>query len=146
MNEGEFLDTNILVYAADRNAGAKHQVAIELMERVGESRTGCLSIQVLQEYYVAVTKKFAMPPGDALRQIERMGRWRVHQPAVADVLAACEVHARQPVSFWDAMIIRSAAQLGCQVLWSEDLTDGWQWQGVTVRNPFAGPVESLDSK
>jgi len=58
----------------------------------------------------------------------------------------CKAHREQSVSFWDAMVVRSAAQLGCRILWSEDLSDGRQLKGVTIRNPFAGPPEPLDSK
>jgi predicted nucleic acid-binding protein len=146
MNAGEFLDTNILVYAADKGAGPKRDIALDLLEMVGATRTACLSVQVLQEYYVTVTKKLALPKRDALGHVERLGRWRVHRPTVGDIIAACQAHDSQPISFWDAMILRSASQMGCQVVWSEDLTDGWEWQGVTVRNPFARTAEPLDSK
>jgi predicted nucleic acid-binding protein len=146
MSDGEFLDTNILVYAADIGAGIKREIALDLLERAGTNRTACLSLQVLQEYYVTVTRKLGMPKRDALGHVERLGRWRVHRPSVGDVIAACEAHGRQPLSFWDAMILRSASQMGCQIVWSEDLADGWQWQGVTVRNPFVSQTEPLDSK
>lgn len=137
MNAKEFLDTNILVYAFDLSAGPKRDIAIGLIERLARERTGCLSVQVLQEFYVTMTKKLSMPPEDAARQIERLGHWNIHRPGVADVLAACKTHREYPVSFWDAMVVQSASRLGCRILWSEDLSDGGKWHAVTVLNPFA---------
>ncbi len=146
MSVNEFLDTNILVYAFDLSAGSKREISISLIERLSLERAGCASVQVLQEFYVTMTRKLSMPPDDAARQIERFGYWNIHRPGVDDVLAACKAHREQSVSFWDAMVVRSAAQLGCRILWSEDLSDGRQLKGVTIRNPFAGPPEPLDSK
>ncbi len=57
-------------------------------------------------------------------------------PAVADVRAAIDIHQRTGASFWDAMILRSAQELGCQILYSEDLNAGQGCDGVEVRNPF----------
>ena len=93
-----------------------------------------------------MTKNLSMPPDAAARQIQRFGYWSIHRPGVDDVLAACQAHREQSVSFWDAMVVRSAAQLGCQILWSEDLRDSRQMGGVTIRNPFARQAEPLDSK
>ena len=137
MNANEFVDTNILVYAFDLSAGPKREIALGLIERLARERTGCASVQVLQEFYVTVTKKLSMPPDEAARQIERLGYWNIHRPGVADVLAACRTHREHPVSFRDAMVVESANRLGCRVLWSEDLSDGRQWGNATVRNPFA---------
>ena len=137
MSVKEFVDTNVLVYAFDLSAGSKREIAISLIERLAVERTGCLSVQVLQEFYVTMTKKLSMPPDDAARQVERFGYWNIHRPGVADVLAACRTHREHPVSFWDAMVVESANRLGCRVLWSEDLSDGRQWANVTVCNPFA---------
>jgi predicted nucleic acid-binding protein len=136
MSVKEFLDTNILVYAFDLSAGSKREIAISLIERLSQERTGCASVQVLQEFYVTVTKKLSMLPDDAARQIERLGYWSIHRPGVADVLAACKAHREHSVSFWDAMVVESASRLGCRILWSEDLSNGGEWGKVTVRNPF----------
>lgn len=59
-----------------------------------------------------------------------------HRPALEDVLQAIELQRAGKISFWDAMILRSATSLGCSVLWSEDLSDGQTWEQLTVRNPF----------
>jgi len=136
MNGSEFVDTNILIYAFDRSAGNKREAAIALVERLWSERAGCLSLQVLQEFYVTATKKLRMPSGAAFDQVERLGKWRVHRPAPDDVLQAIQLHRETKISFWDAMILRSAISVGCSVLWSEDLSDRQQWNGLTVRNPF----------
>jgi predicted nucleic acid-binding protein len=60
----------------------------------------------------------------------------VHRPGARDVIAAIEVQHRLGISFWDAMIGRSATELGCDVLWSEDLADGRSYDGIVVRSPF----------
>jgi predicted nucleic acid-binding protein len=144
MNAKEFVDTNILVYSFDLSAGPKREIAFGLIERLARERTGCLSVQVLQEFYVTMTKKLSMPPDDAARQIERFGYWTIHRPGVSDVLAACKTHREHHVSFWDAMVVESASRLGCRILWSEDLSDGGKWQAVTVLNPFARTTVALD--
>ena len=136
MSGKEFVDTNILIYALDRTAGKKREMAAALLERLWSERAGCVSLQVLQEFYVTLTKKLRMPSGEAFAQVERLGKWTVHRPAVNDVLLAIQLHREKRISFWDAMILRSAMSTACCLLWSEDLSDGQQWDGVVVRNPF----------
>ena len=137
-NNLQFVDTNILVYAHDRSAGQKHSHAQALIRELWESGEGCLSIQVLQEFYVSVTQKVARPlaPEVAAQIIADLGVWHVHRPNVDDVLDAIRVQDRYQVSFWDAMILTSANQLGCQTLWSEDLNPGQVYDGATVLSPF----------
>lgn len=137
MNGREFVDTNVLIYAFDRSAGRKRTRAAQLLERLWEERTGCVSLQVLQEFYVTATRKLSMPPADATRQVERFGKWTLHRPSFDDVLSAIELHRRRQAAFWDALVVRSAARLGCSVLWTEDLSDGQTWGSVLVRNPFS---------
>jgi len=136
MNGREFVDTNVLIYAFDRTAGKKRETAAALVARLWSDRIGCLSLQVLQEFYVTATKKLKMAPAEAFAQIDRFGKWTVHRPEVDDVLVAIQLHREKKVSFWDAMILRSAMSSGCDLLWSEDLSDGQRWDGVIVRNPF----------
>ena len=135
----QFVDTNILVYAHDRSAGPKGDRARALLESLWESGEGCLSIQVLQEFFAATTRrtKRLLEPAVAAAIVADFARWRTHSPLASDVLAAIEIHRKRQVSLWDAMILRSAAQVGCRVVWSEDLGSGQDYGGVTVRNPFA---------
>jgi len=134
----QFVDTNVLIYAHDLSAAAKHTRARDLLQELWESGDGCLSIQVMQEFYVNVTRKVAKPlaPEIAAQIIADLSVWRVHRPGVQDVLDAVRLQARYRVSFRDAMIVSSAIQLGCQTIWSEDLNPGQVYQGVTVRSPF----------
>ena len=134
----EFVDTNILIYAFDRSAGDKHRIAVDLMTRLWTERRGCISLQVLQEFYVASTRKLKLPTDEAASQVRRLGLWRVHRPLVNDILAAIGLHQRHSVSFWDALILRSAQASQCSVLWSEDLQNGQRWGNLEVRNPFTG--------
>lgn len=135
----QFVDTNVLVYAHDRSAGEKHTRARELVLALWESGDGCLSVQVLQEFYVTVTRKVADPIGlhMAAQLVADLGAWTVHRPGVEDVLDAIRLQARYAISFWDAMILTSAGQLSCDMLWSEDLNAGQTYGAVEVRNPFA---------
>jgi predicted nucleic acid-binding protein len=135
---GEFVDTNILIYAFDRSAGEKHREAVELVTRLWMERRGWISLQVMQEFYVAATRKLKLPPDQATLQVRRLRLWRVHRPLAEDVVEAIELHQRHVVSFWDALILRSAQASQCSILWSEDLSDGQQRGNLEVRNPFAG--------
>jgi predicted nucleic acid-binding protein len=134
----EFIDTNILVYAHDRSAGEKHQVARDLIRGMWETGNGCLSVQVLQEFYVTVTRKVArpLPIEEAAMIIRDLSFWQIHTPIVEDVLGAIDIQRHYQVSFWDAMVIHSAKCLGCKVIWSEDLSDGQAYENVQVKNPF----------
>jgi predicted nucleic acid-binding protein len=135
-----FVDTNVLVYAHDVTAGDKHRRACALLEELWDSREGCLSVQVLQEFFVTTTRKIPKPleAPAAAQIIKDLALWHVHAPAASDVLAAINIHQRTGTSFWDAMIIRSAQELGCQTLYSEDLNPGQAYAGVRVSNPLPG--------
>lgn len=134
----EFVDANILVYAFDSSAGRKQQAAEALLERLWESNTGCLSVQVLQEFFVTVTKKVAnpLPTDDATARVREFAAWRVFAPKADDVLNAIGLHTQAKIAFGDAMIVLAAAESGCDILWTEDLSDGQTLRGVRIRNPF----------
>jgi predicted nucleic acid-binding protein len=138
-----FIDTNILVYAYDRSAGHKHTAAARLVEQCWEDENGCLSIQVLQEFYVTVTRKIARPleyhPAQQL--IADLAQWRIHVPEANDVLQAIDMQQTYHLSFWDAMVLQSAARLGCAQLLSEDFSHGESYGAVQVINPFTQPSD-----
>jgi predicted nucleic acid-binding protein len=135
----QFIDSNILVYAYDNTQGEKNQKASALLEKLWVTGVGCLSVQVLQEFYYNVTRKSAKPlsPPEATQVIEDFSDWIIHRPGIRDVLTAIELLQRHKISFWDAMILRSAQQCNCSRLWTEDLSDGQKYEDVTVINPFA---------
>ena len=93
---------------------------------------------MLQEFFVTVTRKIPRPleaPATA-QIIGDLAHWHVHAPAAGDVLAAIDIYQRTGASFWDAMILRSAKELGYQTLHSEDLNPGRAYDSVQVCNPF----------
>ena len=134
----EFVDANVLVYAFDSSAARKQDTAPRLLEKLWESGGGCLSIQVLQEFFVTVTKKVArpLPVEEAAARVREFSAWRVFAPHADDVLDAIDLHRQAKIGFWDAMIVLAAAESGCDVLWTEDLNDGQDFDGTVVRNPF----------
>jgi len=132
----EFVDTNVLVYAHDGGTGVKNDRSVELLQRLSEDGSGALSIQVLGEFYVAATKKLGMASQEAEEVLADLGGWIIHRPAHADLLRAGRLHRRYVVSWWDAMILTSATELGCRLIWTEDLSDGRRYGPVTARNPF----------
>lgn len=133
-----FVDTNLFVYAHDDANAEKRHIALDLIAGLWRTRTGCLSIQVLQELFVTLTRKVRPPLSLTVAAciVEDLSQWMIHSPCTRDVLSAIEFHQRGGVSFWDAMILTSARSLGCHVLYSEDLGAGQRYDGVLVVNPF----------
>ncbi len=135
----EFVDTNILVYAYDHTAGPKHESARGIMDRLWDNGEGVLSTQVLQEFYVAVTRKIPQPIASrrAREIIADLGTWTVATLEVPEILSASEISDRYRVNFWDGLILAAAQKEDAEILWSEDLNDGQNYGGVVVRNPFS---------
>jgi predicted nucleic acid-binding protein len=131
-----FFDTNVLVYADDKAAPAKQRRAVELVAEHRRARTGVVSLQVLQEYFVTITSKLHLDARVARRKVELVAEFDVATPDVGDVLAAIDLHRLHGISFWDALILRSAQQTGCSVLLTEDMQHGREMDGVKVVNPF----------
>lgn len=133
----EFVDTNVLIYAHDRTAGHKQARAAALLERLVAEDRIALSTQVLVEFYAAVTRKLGMNADMAEGILADLASWTIHRPSHADILRAITLHRRHKISWWDALILTSAIDLGCSVLWSEDLSSHHRYGSLTVRNPFA---------
>jgi predicted nucleic acid-binding protein len=135
----EFVDANVLVYAYDASAGKKKVAAEQLLAQLWVAGTGCLSVQVLQEFFVTVTGKVAKPLSieEAADRVREFGAWKVFAPGADDVLRTIALQKESKLSFWDAMMVHAAAELGCDVLWTEDLSDGQVLRGVRIRDPFA---------
>jgi predicted nucleic acid-binding protein len=134
----QFVDTNILVYAYDLSAGRKREIAKTLVEQCWENQNGCLSVQVLQEFYVNITQKIPNPleRQTARQLVADLTLWKTHAPSPGDVLAAIDLQREFTLSFWDAMIIQSALQTSCIQIWSEDLSHGQVFRKTQVTNPF----------
>lgn len=136
-----FVDANVLVYAFDASAGDKQTAAMALLDALWAAETGCLSVQVLQEFFVTVTRKVPRPLAvdEAAARIREFSTWDVFAPTAEDVLEAIALQKAAGISFWDAMIVQAAAELRCDTLWTEDLSHGQTIRGVRIRNPFAPP-------
>lgn len=138
MSAEPFVDTNVLLYAHDIGAGEKYELARDLVTTLWMTGGACLSVQVLQELYVNLSKKVpGVSPTDASRITASYTKWRVQRPSAADVIAGIELHQQHQLSFWDAMIVISANKLGCTRLLTEDLNDRQRILDVTIENPFA---------
>lgn len=134
----QFIDTNVLVYAYDNQDAQKQQQAKTLLRRLWRAQIGCISIQVLQEFYVTTTRKLAKPLNvvEASQIISDLGLWRIHQPQIEDILSAIQIQQRYQLSFWDSMIVRSASRLGCSIIWTEDLNSDQLIEGCKIQTPF----------
>jgi predicted nucleic acid-binding protein len=136
MSARSFFDTNILIYTDDESASAKQRRALHLVADHRRARTGVVSLQVLQEYFVAVTRKLHVDAAIARRKVELWAEFDVVIPELADVLAAIDLHRLHGFSFWDALVLCAAKQSGCSVLLSEDMQDAREVDGVRIVNPF----------
>lgn len=136
MSARSFFDTSVLIYADDQSAPAKQKRALELIADHRRARTGVVSLQVLQEYFVTVTRKLHVDAGIARRKVELLAEFDVAAPDLGDILAAIDLHRIHQFSFWDALVLRSAKQAACRILFSEDLQDTRELDGVRVVNPF----------
>jgi predicted nucleic acid-binding protein len=141
MSDRLFLDTNILVYAYDLDAGDKRQISADLIRRMWQAGNGALSTQVLQEFYVNVTAKIPSPlsPSEARAVVSQYFVWHVELNTPASVVHASEIQERNRLSFWDALIVAAASRAGSAIVYSEDFNHGQILEGVRVLNPFLDP-------
>jgi predicted nucleic acid-binding protein len=134
-----FVDTDILIYAHDADAGSKRVRAQSILRELWDSGAGRLSVQVLQEFYVNATRKLATPMAQvsAHEVVSSYGAW-VREPTTADtVIRAIDVAAMAQISFWDALIVASAEQAEAAQIYSEDLNAGQTIAGIKIVNPLA---------
>jgi len=136
MSERVFIDTNVLVYADDLDAGVKREQARELLRGALASGIGVVSTQVLQEFFVITTRKLGVDARYARRKVEILSSMTVVRIEVPLILSAIDLHRLHAISFWDALIVKCAAQSGCGKLLTEDLQHGQLIEGVQVFDPF----------
>jgi predicted nucleic acid-binding protein len=137
MSDKTFIDSNILIYAHDVDAKSKHQIAKNALQQLWSTRSGALSMQVLQEFYVNVTRKISVPlPKEVARQVvESYAIWCI-ETTPNEIRSAFRMEDEARIGFWDAMIVASAVKSGATRILSEDLNAGQAIQGVKVENPF----------
>lgn len=131
-----FFDSNVLVYAMDRAAGARHALAMSLIEQHLSAGSLVISTQVLQETYAVLTRKLGVAPAAARAGLAALARERVVGADAASVLRAMELSATHRLSIWDALIVGAALDGGCRTLFSEDLQAGRRFRALEVVDPF----------
>ena len=143
MSAAVFVDTNIFVYARDASEPEKQPAAEKWIELLWMEQRGRTSVQVLNEYYVTVTRRMkpGMAPEDAWADVRALLAWEP-QPVDRDlVLRASDIEGRHRLSWWDSLIVAAAQLQNCALLLTEDLQDGWSCEGLTVCNPFKTQIE-----
>ena len=131
-----FIDTNILVYSMDKFDPAKREKCRSLLISATKDHQGVLSTQVLQEFYVAATKKLHADPlliKDIMHSFEQFELVIVNPAIIYDAID-CSIINR--ISFWDALIVVAAESARCGSLWTEDLNDGQIIRSVQIENPL----------
>jgi predicted nucleic acid-binding protein len=131
-----FLDTNILLYCDDLAYPAKQNRALALILEHAEQRTGVVSLQVLQEYFVNATRKLGLDAEHVRQKVETYSRLILVEPIMADILAAIDFHRLHRISYWDALLLHCARKAGCRIVLTEDLQHGQVFDGVRIVNPF----------
>jgi len=137
MSDKTFVDTNVLIYAHDVDAKAKHDTAKRVLHELWSERAGVLSMQVLQEFYVNVTRKIPHPLSreSARLVVSAYTIWCV-DATPAEISSAFRIEDESDIGFWDALIVAAAFKSGARRILSEDLNAGQIISGVRVENPF----------
>ncbi len=134
-----FVDTNVLVYARDKTDPQKQVRAAEILGKLWRNRTGRLSMQVLQEYYVTVTRK--LEPGlsrsEARQDVRDLMEWNPRPVSAAILETAWEIEDRWKLSWWDSLIVASALDSGATSLLSEDMQAGLVIHSLQILDPFS---------
>jgi predicted nucleic acid-binding protein len=133
-----FVDSNVLVYLFDQDSPNKKAAAQRILQTEASVGNILLSTQVLQEFYVTVTRKLAQPlkPETALEVVTRFGALPLVIVDMSLILSAIRRSQKDSISFWDSLIIDAALKGGAQRLWSEDLQHGRMVNGMRIENPF----------
>ena len=142
-----FVDTNVLVYSRDASEPQKQEQALAWMTHLWQTRTGRLSFQVLQEFYVTVTTKLdpGMDARHARREVRSLLPWRPVPVDSQVIEGAWATQDRYKLSWWDSLIVSAAQVADCQYLLTEDLRSGQKFGAVQVVNPFHHPPPSLQT-
>lgn len=138
MSDKTFVDTNVLIHAHDVDSPAKRDIANRILGELWAERTGALSVQVLQEFYINVTRKIAhpLPKASARRVVDAYTIWAV-DITPAEISSAFRIEDQARIGFWDALIVACALKSGATRILSEDLNAGPRIAGIRIVNPFA---------
>lgn len=136
MTDKVFIDTNILVYSMDTHEKSKRNACRSVLRKIQRDYIGVISTQVMQEFYVTVTKKLGIDPLVAKNILHTFENYEIVLMTPALVNEAIDCSIINQMSFWDSLIITAAECARCSELWTEDLNHGQIVRGVTVRNPL----------
>jgi predicted nucleic acid-binding protein len=137
MSDKTFIDTNVLIYAHDVDARRKHEAAKRVLHELWSEHTGVLSMQVLQEFYVNVTRKISRPISkESARLVVRSYTIWCVDTTPAEISTAFRIEDESRIGFWDALIVASALRGGATRILSEDLNAGQTIAGIHIQNPF----------
>lgn len=136
MSDRVFLDTNILLYAQDAAYPDRQRKSREIIARLADSGDGVISTQVMQEFFVAATRKLGVGPLAAKGVLKTFSVFDIVQVSVSLIHEAIDCSILNPLSFWDSLILAAAASAGCSTVYSEDLAAGQIFLGVKVQNPL----------
>jgi predicted nucleic acid-binding protein len=131
-----FLDTNVLVYADDADAGLKRTKAQALVVSALATGDAVISTQVLQEYFSVATRKLSVAAEVAQKKAEVLAALVAITIDADHIIESIKLLRLYDVSFWDALIIHAARRAGCDRLFTEDLQAGQRIEGVEIVNPF----------
>jgi predicted nucleic acid-binding protein len=133
-----FVDTNVLVYAHDASETTRQPVAESLLAQLWRTRSGALSTQVLEEFYVVATRGYdpPMPRRQARELVDAYSQWQLVHVDVALMVTASQLEKRHTLSFWDALIVEAARRAGATRLVTADLPSGRRLAGLLIDNPF----------
>jgi predicted nucleic acid-binding protein len=137
MSDKVFVDSNVLIYAHDLDAGVKNRKAAGILDSLWDLNQGVLSTQVLQEFYVNVTRKIVrpLPRKSARAVVDAYALWCVPTTA-AELITAFRIEDEARISYWDALIVAAALKAGATHIFSEDLNSGQVIAGILIENPF----------
>ncbi len=136
-DETLFVDTNILVYAHDRDAGERHQAARALVKKLWtELKPPSVSVQVLQEFYVNLMRK-SVPEKEASAAVQDYLNWYIVDNDRNLLTSGIEERLRYKLSLWDGLILAAARRAGANVLWTEDFNTGQDYDGILAVDPLS---------
>lgn len=138
MSAKRFVDTNVLLYARDTSETHKQPIAEALIRELWQTRTGCISMQVLNEYYVNVTQKLkpGLTKAEAWSDLEALRAWEPIPISFQLLVRGYHIQTRYELSWWDSLIVAAAVEANCQEILSEDLSSKQVYEGIPVINPF----------
>jgi predicted nucleic acid-binding protein len=131
-----FVDTNILVYAHDADAGARHAAAVEKISAFWDAAyPPAISTQVIQELYATLSRKGA-DPKECRRIVSIYFDWEIidHDPTL--IVLGMDLSERFKINWWDSLIVAAAYRAKASILWTEDFQEGQRFDFLTVQNPF----------